>query len=101
MCSTWRGSETSWTSEFSDSEPNDAAQPLEHPPSWIERRIDQNLGDLGEISYIDSQTPQTLIYVTNNEQKFCFPMNKEFVKNINTANRIIEVLIPKELLNLN
>lgn len=62
---------------------------------------DQNLGDLGEISYIDSQTPQTLIYVTNNKQKFCFPMNKEFVKNINTANRIIEVLIPKELLNLN
>ena len=62
---------------------------------------DQNLGNLGKISYIDSQTPQTLIYVTNNEQKFCFPMNKEFVKNINTANRIIEVLIPKELLNLN
>ena len=62
---------------------------------------DQNLGDLGEITYIDSQTPQTLIYVTNNEKEFCFPMDKEFVKNINTVKRIIEVLIPKELLNLN
>ena len=29
----------SWNSEFSDSETNDAAQPLEHPPSWIESRI--------------------------------------------------------------
>ena len=38
MYSTWRGSEKSWNSEFSDSELNDAAQPLEHPPSWIERK---------------------------------------------------------------
>ena len=62
---------------------------------------DQNLGDLGQVTYLDSQTPQTLIYVTNNEKEFCFPMDKEFVKNINTVKRIIEVLIPKELLNLN
>ncbi len=62
---------------------------------------DQNLGDLGQITYIDSQTPQTLIYVTNNEKEFCFPMDKEFVKKINTVKKIIEVLIPKELLNLN
>ena len=38
MYRTWRGSERSWNSEFSDSELNDAAQPLEHPPSWIERK---------------------------------------------------------------
>ena len=39
MYRTWRGSATSWNSEFSDSEHNDAAQPLEYPPSWIESRI--------------------------------------------------------------
>jgi hypothetical protein len=38
MYRTWRGSERSWNSEFRDSELNDAAQPLEHPPSWIESK---------------------------------------------------------------
>ena len=63
--------------------------------------IDINLGDLGIISYINSQTTQQLIYVKKERKEFCFPWHKEFVKNINTEKKEIEVEIPKDLLHLN
>ena len=63
--------------------------------------IDINLGDLGKIVFINSQTTQQLIYVSNDGKEFCFPMHKQFVKSINSSKRIIEVEIPEELLNLN
>mgnify|MGYP001349259124 CR=1 FL=1 len=63
--------------------------------------IDKILGELGKISYINSQTTQKLIYVRKNEQEFCFPMHENFIINVNTKKRIMEVNIPKDLINLN
>ena len=63
--------------------------------------IDINLGNLGEITYINSQTAQQLIYVSKDGKEFCFPMHEEFVKRIDPREGIMEVEIPEELLNLN
>ena len=63
--------------------------------------VDINLGDLGKITFINSQTAQQVIYVRKDEKEFCFPMHKQFVKEINSKERIMKVKIPEELLNLN
>ncbi len=63
--------------------------------------IDELLGELGEISYINTQTTQKLIYVRTNENEFCFPMHKNFIINVNTKKKIMEVNIPKDLIYLN
>ena len=62
---------------------------------------DINIGDLGEIIYINSQTAQQLIYVSKDGKEFCFPMHDKFVKDIDTKARIMEIEIPEEFLNLN
>jgi 16S rRNA processing protein RimM len=63
--------------------------------------LDVNLGELGNISYVNSQNLQKLIYVKNEEKEFCFPMHEEFIININTEKKIMEVCIPEDLINLN
>ena len=63
--------------------------------------IDIKLGDLGKITFINSQTLQKLIYVSRNGKEFCFPMHEQFVKEINLKERIIKVEIPEELIILN
>ena len=63
--------------------------------------IDINLGNLGEITYINSQTAQQLIYVSKDGKEFCFPMHEQFIINVNTEKGIMEVEIPEELVNLN
>ena len=63
--------------------------------------IDIKLGNLGEITYINSQTAQQLIYVSKDGKEFCFPMHEQFVKGVDSKERTMEVEIPEELLNLN
>ena len=63
--------------------------------------IDVNFGELGKITYINSQTSQQLIYVEKNGTEFCFPMHEQFVKGIDPKVGIMEVEIPEELLDLN
>ena len=63
--------------------------------------LDANLGDLGNICYINSQTAQRLIYVNKNGKEFCFPMHKEFIIDIDVTKGIMKVQIPKELIELN
>jgi len=63
--------------------------------------IDINLGNLGEITYINSQTAQQLIYVSKDGKEFCFPMHEQFVKGVDAKERTMEVEIPEEFLNLN
>ena len=62
---------------------------------------DINLGFLGTIKNIDTQTSQKLIYVSNKEKEFCFPMNDHFIKSIKFETRTIFVEIPKEIIELN
>lgn len=63
--------------------------------------IDIKMGELGEISFINSKTAQTLIYVRKDRGEFCFPWHKHFVKNIDAEKGVMEVEIPKEFLDLN
>ena len=63
--------------------------------------LDINFGKLGEITYINSQTLQQLIYVEKDGVEFCFPMHEQFVKGIDTKERVMEVEIPEALLDLN
>ena len=63
--------------------------------------IDIKLGELGEISYINSQTAQQLIYVSKDGKEFCFPMHKQFIISVDSKKRIMEVTIPEDLINLN
>ena len=63
--------------------------------------LDINFGKLGEITYINSQTLQQLIYVEKHGIEFCFPMHEKFVKGIDPKEGIMEVEIPEELLDLN
>jgi 16S rRNA processing protein RimM len=63
--------------------------------------LDINFGNLGEITYINSQTSQQLIYAEKDGVEFCFPMHKKFVKGIDPKEGIMEVEIPEELLDLN
>ena len=63
--------------------------------------IDIKLGDLGEITYINSQTAQQLIYVSKDGKEFYFPMHEQFVKGVDSKEKTMEVAIPEEFLNLN
>tara|TARA_B100000902_G_C26887114_1_gene705511 strand:- start:115 stop:636 length:522 start_codon:yes stop_codon:yes gene_type:complete len=62
---------------------------------------DYNLGEIGKVISINTQTPQKLIFVNNNGKEFCFPMHKEFVLEIDHYRQIIKVNIPEDLINLN
>tara|TARA_B100001564_G_scaffold339664_1_gene332642 strand:- start:511 stop:1029 length:519 start_codon:yes stop_codon:yes gene_type:complete len=64
--------------------------------------VDKNFGKLGVISYINNQTSQKLIFVKNKlDKEFCIPMHENFIKKINRKEKIINVIIPQELINLN
>ena len=63
--------------------------------------FDINIGELGEITYINSQTSQQLIYVEKDGIEFCFPMHEQFVKGIDPKEGVMQVEIPEELLDLN
>jgi len=63
--------------------------------------IDVKMGVLGEITYINSQTAQQLIYVSKDGKEFCFPKHEQFIKKIDVKEKIMEVEISKELLDLN
>ena len=63
--------------------------------------IDVKMGELGEITYINSQTAQQLIYVSKDGEEFCFPMHEHFIIKIDAEKGVMEVKIPEDLLNLN
>ena len=63
--------------------------------------LDINFGKLGEITYINSQTSQQLIYVEKDGVEFCFPMHEQFVKGIDIKKGEVIVKIPEELIDLN
>ena len=63
--------------------------------------IDISLGNLGKVSFINSQSAQKLIYVTKNDKEFCFPMHDNFVKKIDFIKDEIRVDIPEDIIELN
>jgi 16S rRNA processing protein RimM len=63
--------------------------------------IDSKLGKIGTVKYVNTQTPQKLIFVSNGEKEFCFPMHENFIIKINELRKLIQVEIPEELIHLN
>jgi 16S rRNA processing protein RimM len=63
--------------------------------------IDNKFGNLGEITYINTQTKQKLIYVKKDTKEFCFPMHDEFIKEVMHNKKALHIEISEELLNLN
>jgi len=64
---------------------------------------DKNYGILGKVIEIDTQTPQSLLYIKNNNNNYpiCIPLHEHFIKKINDEDQVITSLIPIELLEIN
>lgn len=63
---------------------------------------DKNYGILGKVIEIDTQTPQSLLYIKNNNNyPICIPLHEHFIKKINDEDQVITSLIPIELLEIN
>ena len=63
---------------------------------------DKKHGILGKVIEIDTQTPQSLLYIKkNNDYPICIPLHEHFIKKINDEDKIITSLIPLELLEIN
>ena len=63
--------------------------------------VDNILGVLGSVEYVNKKSKQELIYVSNKQRGFWIPKHKQFIKKINEAEKIIEVSIPKDIIELN
>ena len=63
--------------------------------------IDNTLGKIGLVDYINDKTPQKLIIVKNKEKNFFIPYHDNFILNIDLTKKILEVNIPQELIDIN
>tara|TARA_B100000683_G_scaffold110545_1_gene108978 strand:- start:7024 stop:7542 length:519 start_codon:yes stop_codon:yes gene_type:complete len=63
--------------------------------------IDKRLGNIGQVKLVNESTAQSLIIVKNGEKEFFIPFHDQFVLKIFLDKKIIQVDIPKELININ
>ena len=63
--------------------------------------IDKRLGKIGRVEFVNESTPQSLIIVKAGGKEFFIPFHEQFVLNIILEKKIIQVDIPKELININ
>lgn len=65
--------------------------------------FDVSFGNIGKVEAVEDSTSNVLLIVKaiDTEEKFYIPMVDEFIKTIDTANKVIEVEIPQELIKLN
>ena len=63
--------------------------------------IDKRLGKIGRVEFVNESTPQSLIIVKAGGREFFIPFHEQFVLNIILEKKIIQVDIPKELININ
>ena len=63
--------------------------------------IDKRLGNIGRVKFVNESTSQSLIIVRRGEKDFFIPFHNQFVLNIILSKKIIQVDIPKELININ
>ena len=63
--------------------------------------IDRRLGKIGRVEFVNESTSQSLIIVKGEEKEFFIPFHDQFVLNIILGKKIIQVDIPKELININ
>tara|TARA_B000000532_G_scaffold27321_1_gene18697 strand:+ start:212 stop:730 length:519 start_codon:yes stop_codon:yes gene_type:complete len=63
--------------------------------------IDKRLGNIGRVEFVNESTTQSLIIVKGKEKEFFIPFHEEFVLKIILDKKIIQVDIPKDLININ
>ncbi len=63
--------------------------------------IDNTLGKIGIVNSVNDKTSQKLIVVKDGKKEFFIPFHDNFVININLKNKILEVNIPQELIDIN
>ena len=62
--------------------------------------IDVIQGEVGEITYINDQTPQHLFVVKSNGNEILIPINDDFILDLDRINKIINLKIPEGLLKI-
>ena len=62
--------------------------------------IDINYGKIGEITYINDQTPQHLFVVKSSGKEILIPINDDFILDLDRINKIINLKIPEGLLKI-
>ena len=62
--------------------------------------IDINHGKIGEITYINDQTPQHLFVVKSSGKEILIPINDDFILDLDRINKIINLKIPEGLLKI-
>ena len=63
--------------------------------------VDNILGKIGVVNFINDKISQKLIIVKNKEKEFFIPYHENFVLNIDLTKKILEVSIPQELIDIN
>ena len=63
--------------------------------------IDNTLGKIGKVDFVNDKTSQKLIIVKDGEKEFFIPFHDNFVLNIDLTKKILEVNIPQELIDIN
>ena len=62
--------------------------------------IDIIQGEVGEIEYINDQTPQHLFVIKNKGKEILIPINDDFILDLDRINKIISLKIPEGLLKI-
>ena len=62
--------------------------------------IDIIQGEIGEIAYINDQTPQHLFVIKSSGKEILIPINDDFILDLDRINKIINLKIPEGLLKI-
>ncbi len=62
--------------------------------------IDSALGNLGEVTAVDTSTANIVLYVHGKEE-ILIPLAEEFIEEFNTSDRIIRLSLPDGLVSIN
>ena len=62
--------------------------------------IDIIQGEIGEIAYINDQTPQHLFVIISSGKEILIPINDDFILDLDRINKIVNLKIPEGLLKI-
>lgn len=62
--------------------------------------VDENFGEVGRVTSINDSTAQALFVIDRDGLEILIPMNDEFIKKVDRANKIIHVETPEGLIGL-
>ncbi|MFN2260991.1 MAG: ribosome maturation factor RimM [Psychroflexus sp.] len=64
------------------------------------KAIDEIHGDIGNIKFVNDQTPQALFVIENHNEEILIPVNDRFIKKIDKPNKTIIFSTPKGLIDM-